>query len=144
MLNNELDLSFNYEPIPYSVIECGKHIQQNGKKGKLAKLAKLGDINLLRASKEFDGKIAFFSERVQWRNNVTWTVTASGSDIWIENFGYRINDAEIINASTFPQDYDFINQKVKYVCGMSVPPIMIRRIVTRLIESGLFDYKLRK
>ena len=138
MLNNELDLSFNYEPIPYSLIECGKHIQSQGKKAQLAKLAKHGDINLLRASREFDGKSNFFSERVQWKQDVTWTVTASGSDIWVENFGYRINDSEIINASTFPQDYDFLNQKVKYICGMSVPPIMIKRIVTRLIESGVF------
>ena len=138
MLINELDLSFNYEPIPYSIIECGEHVQQKGKKGQLAKLAKLGDINLLRASQEFDGKNNFFSERVQWRNNVTWTITANGSEIWIENFGYRINDAEIINATTFPQDFDFLKQKVRYICGMSVPPIMIKRIVTRLIESGIF------
>ena len=27
---------------------------------------------------------------------------------------------------------------VNYICGMSVPPIMIKRIVTRLIESGVF------
>lgn len=28
---------------------------------------------------------------------------------------------------------------VQYICGMSVPPVMIKRIVGRLIKSGLFD-----
>lgn len=144
MLNNELDLSFNYAPIPYSEIECDSHEIKQGKKATLAKMAKSGDINLHRASREFDGKDNFFTERVQWKNEVTWTIAAGGSDIWIENCGYCINDPEIISASTFPQDYNFGKQKIKYICGMSVPPIMIKRIVTRLIESGLFDYKLRK
>ena len=138
---DNLDMSFNYKAIPYLEIECGEHSIKEGKKAKLARMAKRGDINLLRASREFDGKDNFFTERVQWKNDVTWTIAAGGSEIWIENFGYHINDAEIINASTFPQDYDFGGQKVKYICGMSVPPIMIKRIVTRLIEKGVFDYK---
>jgi DNA (cytosine-5)-methyltransferase 1 len=137
-LQHELDMAFNYEPILYEEIECGSHEIKEGKKANLAKMAKQGDINLLRASREFDGKNNLFSERVQWKNDVVRTITASGSDIWIENSGYRINDLEIISASTFPQDYNFCKEKVKYICGMSVPPIMIKRIVTRLIESGVF------
>lgn len=141
MLQNELDMSFNYEPIPYKVIECGSHKIKEGKKAQISKMAKQGDINLLRASREFDGKNNFFSERVQWKNEVLWTIAAGGSDIWVENLGYCINDLEIISASTFPEDYDFGNQKAKYICGMSVPPLMIKRIVTRLIEEGIFDVK---
>ena len=127
--------------INYSEIECGEHIKKRGKKADIAKLAQIGDINLLRASIQFDGKNNYFSERVQWKNDVLWSITAAGSGIWIENFGYRINDNEIVNASTFPQDYDFYGQNVNYICGMSVPPIMTKRIVLRLIESGVFNYK---
>lgn len=135
---NTLEMSFNYEPILYNEIESGFHELKKGKKANLAMMAKQGDINLLRASREFDGKNNFFSERVQWKNEVVWTIAAGGSDIWIENLGYLINDVEMIRASTFPEDYDFGNQTVKYICGMSVPPIMTKRIVTRLIESGVF------
>lgn len=138
MLKNELNMSFNYEPITYREIECGRHAVEHGKTALIAKMARPGDINLLRASREYDGKDNFFSERVQRRDDATWTIAAGGSDIWIENFGYRINDLEIISASTFPQDYDFGQNKVKYICGMSVPPVMIKRIVTRLIEGGVF------
>ena len=138
MLNNDLNLTFNYAPIRYHEIEVGCHIVEDGKKAMLAKLAKPGEINLLRLSQEILGKSNFFSDRVQWKNDVLWTIAASGSDIWVENYGYRINDEETINASTFPQDFNFMNVKVKYVCGMSVPPIMIKRIVHRLIESKIF------
>lgn len=141
---DSLNMCFSYSPIPYSEIETGEHKIEKGKKAEFARLARRGDINLLRVSREMDGKDNFFSERVLWKNDVTWTITANGSGIWVENFGYRINDSEIISASTFPQDYDFLGEKTMYVCGMSVPPIMIKRIVTRLIDSGLFDYKLRR
>lgn len=139
---DSLNMYFSYYPIPYSEIETGEHKNEKGKIAEFARLARRGDINLLRISREIDGKDNFFSERVLWKNDVTWAITANGSGIWVENFGYRINDAEIISASTFPQDYDFLGEKIMYVCGMSVPPVMIKRIVTRLIESGLFDYKV--
>ena len=139
MLQNDLDMTFNYEPISYSVIECGTHAIREGKTAEIAKKAKQGDINLLRATKETLNKESNFSERVQWKKDVLWTIAAGGSDIWIENFGYCVNDGEMISASTFPQDYNFTNQKVKYICGMSVPPIMIKRIVTRLVEGGVFN-----
>lgn len=138
------DMFFNYEPVLYKQIKCGSHESKEGKKAELARMAKPGDINLLRVSRELDGKDNFFSERVQWENDVLWTIAASGSDIWVENFGYKINDLEIIAASTFPQDYDFNGQPVKYICGMSVPPLMMKRVVTRLIESGVFDECRRK
>ena len=60
---------------------------------------------------------------------------------------YRANDVskftrkDFIHAQTFPEDYDEGKQNINYICGMSVPPIMIKRIVTRLIESGVFKYK---
>lgn len=46
----------------------------------------------------------------------------------------------IIHGQTFPEDYDFVNKtyrNVGYICGMSVPPVMIKRIVQRLIERGV-------
>jgi len=50
---------------------------------------------------------------------------------------------DFIHAQTFPEDYDEGKQSIAYICGMSVQPIMIKRIVTRLIEEGVFDYKLK-
>jgi DNA (cytosine-5)-methyltransferase 1 len=52
-----------------------------------------------------------------------------------------ISIEDIIHGQTFPEDYDFVNKtyrNVGYICGMSVPPVMIKRIVQRLIESEVF------
>ena len=113
-------------------------------KAKIAKQSIKGEKSLWETMERIHGRTTYFSEKIIYRNDVCKTLTAGGNELWVENTGYHINDNEIINISTFPQDYDFCGERIKYICGMSVPPIMIKRIVTRLIESGVFDYKLRK
>lgn len=44
---------------------------------------------------------------------------------------------EVCHISTFPQDYDFGNQSYHYVCGMSVPPVMISQVASRIYEQWL-------
>lgn len=46
-----------------------------------------------------------------------------------------INEKDIINAMSFPQDYYFKNiTTMKYILGMSVPPIMMAQIATRILK----------
>lgn len=45
---------------------------------------------------------------------------------------------ELIRIQTFPDDYDFLNQKPGYVTGMSVPPFMIQRLALE-IKRQWFD-----
>ena len=55
----------------------------------------------------------------------------------------NISIFDLLPSQTFPEDYQFNTESVTgvtYICGMSVPPIMIKRIVTRLIEQGVYDY----
>lgn len=44
---------------------------------------------------------------------------------------------DICKISSFPIDYDFGTQKPHYVCGMSVPPLMIAQIATQVYEQWL-------
>ena len=55
------------------------------------------------------------------------TIT-SGGDQYRMCDGMLMTDRDIINCQTFPQDYDFMGQSVQYVCGMSVPPVMMAKI----------------
>lgn len=74
-------------------------------------------------------------------NKVMPTIRAKMSDIFRRKEKTRITWEDVRNSQTFPQDYDFLpnsDNQVGYICGMSVPPLMIKRIVTRLIESGIF------
>jgi DNA (cytosine-5)-methyltransferase 1 len=139
-----IDMAFNYKPITYSEIKDGEHIESSMEKAKIAKKSIKGEASLCETMQRLCGRTTYFSEKIIYKNEVCKTLTAGGGELWLENTGTHINDQEMINISTFPQDYDFGGEKVKYVCGMSVPPVMIKRIVTRLIESGVFDAKLRK
>lgn len=138
-----LDMSFNYEPITYGEIKYGEHKERIGKKAKIAKASIRGEKSLCETMKRLEGKNTYFSEVLVYEDKVCSTLTASGGGLWVGNTGWQINDKEIINIQTFPQDYDFGGQNPKYICGMSVPPIMIKRIVTRLIEAGVFSNEAR-
>ena len=138
----ELNMTFNYEPVKYCDIEMGEHKEKKGVIAEVSKFAKYGEGDLRNAAQRHIGRIAYFGEAVLWKDRVCPTIKASGGYIRVENKGYIINEEEIVNAQTFPQDYDFLTQNKKYICGMSVPPVMIKRIATRLIGSGIFGRML--
>lgn len=48
-----------------------------------------------------------------------------------------LDDISICKISSFPLDYDFGNQRPGYICGMSVPPVMMANIATRIYEQWL-------
>lgn len=50
-----------------------------------------------------------------------------------------LSNESICKISSFPQDYDFGKQKPEYVCGMSVPPIMMAQIATQIYEQWLIN-----
>ena len=66
------------------------------------------------------------------------TVIPGHNCMWRFTEKTHCSNQDYINASTFPQDYDFEKINISYICGMSVPPLMLKRVVTRLIESGIF------
>lgn len=48
-----------------------------------------------------------------------------------------LSTSDICKVSSFPQDYNFAGQKPQYVCGMSVPPIMMAQVASRIYEQWL-------
>lgn len=49
----------------------------------------------------------------------------------------RMAAPEIIRLQSFPEDFDFRGQQAGYVCGMSVPPLMMQRVATALARTLL-------
>ena len=137
----DLDMSFNYEPVTYGQIKsgAGAEIGHDTHEYRTLCLATPQDRNLADVYRRLGEKERRFSAAVIWDENVCPTILA-------HNFHYRGDEKtktsieDIIHAQTFPEDYDFgirTYANVEYICGMSVPPIMIKRIVQRLIESGV-------
>ena len=50
-------------------------------------------------------------------------------------------DIEFILIGSFPLDYNFNKNRVQYIIGMSVPPVMIANIVTEIYEQWLNKIK---
>ena len=137
----DLDMSFNYEPVTYGQIKSGvgAEIGHNTQEYRTLCLATPKDRNLADVYRRLGEKERRYSAAVIWDENICPTILA-------HNFHYRgvektkTSIEDIIHAQTFPEDYDFgirTYANVEYICGMSVPPIMIKRIVQRLIESGV-------
>ena len=95
------------------------------------------DFRLSDIKQRVDGDCVGFTDLIVWKDKILPTITANGK-IFNANDKKHVSDEELIRGQTFPSDYDFGTEKVRYICGMSVPPIMIKRIVGRLIESGIF------
>lgn len=61
----------------------------------------------------------------------------SGSSLYRMCDGLLMTDRDIIGCQTFPQDYDFMDQSVQYICGMSVPPVMMAKISEQVYRQWL-------
>lgn len=137
MLQNELDMSFNYEPIRYGEIKEGKGGKASDVVNDLLSKATENDLCLADIIQREKGKWSRFNEKIIWDKNICCTVQAHGMYRGNDKVKFSLEDYR--NAQTFPMDYQFDSvSQASYICGMSVPPIMIKRIVTRLIESGVF------
>lgn len=134
-----LDMSFNYEPILYSVIKEGDGRKPTATALELLNEARESDTLLADAYERLRGKRSWFTHVLCKDKNVMPTIVAGHDCMWRLTEKEGCSDKDFINGSCFPQDYNFLGEKIDYICGMSVPPIMIKRIVTRLIESGVFD-----
>lgn len=141
----DLDMSFNYEPVTYGQIKSGEGlpIKKDSQVARMLAVATHDDLRISDIFVRLGEKEKCFGAKIAWEENVLQTIIAN-----LEYFRgeekERISKEDIIHAQTFPEDYDFLESSwniVAYICGMSVPPIMIKRIVQRLIESGVFSYK---
>ena len=100
------------------------------------------DKSLADVKLKFGEKGSRFNEMIIWDNKVAQTIHTHGFYRGNDKTKFTVDDYR--NCSTFAQDYDFGKEVASYICGMSVPPVMIKLLMTRLIDSGLFDYKLRR
>lgn len=139
----DLDLTFNYLPITYREIVSGNGvpINKDSQTYKMLQIAINSDKAIGDVFERIGEKRRCFNDKIVWKDDVMCTIAASAGCFRGEE-KTRISIEDIIHGQTFPEDYNFKTwsfNNVKYICGMSVPPIMIKRIVTRLIEQGVFD-----
>jgi DNA (cytosine-5)-methyltransferase 1 len=137
-----IDMSFNYKPIIFGAIKDGEGGKPSEKASQLLKIATTTDKSLGDIVARTENRTSMFNVAVVWDDDICPTIHNHGFYRGNDKVKFSLEDYR--NAQTFPSDYMFDSiSQAAYICGMSVPPIMIKRIVTRLIESGIFDYKLK-
>jgi DNA (cytosine-5)-methyltransferase 1 len=118
-------------------------MKPNSVYGQIIKLATKDDKSIADTRLRLGQKGSGFQTYYVWPDDVMPTIRTKNDAIDFQEKAYIGNDT-IARASTFPLDYAFPSDKssmVGFICGMSVPPVMMKRVVTRLIEQGVFDYK---
>jgi DNA (cytosine-5)-methyltransferase 1 len=133
-----LDLEFNCEKVTFGDIREDPY-------GPYQRQARLEEVSpwVLPTDRTFElamarkeNKVGMFSHTIAVDDKPILTLTtrqrpsASGSLRPLTN-------EEVMLASSFPLDYNFSGRNPLYYCGMSVPPIMVANIASRVYDAFL-------
>lgn len=133
----KFNLQFNEKPILFKEIKTNDTDRKlSGKILQMWEKKKYGDIDLSFPYMREENKCALFSNNFIYDEKVANALTANDPNVLFSEPRYR-NKTEIILCSSFPLDYNFLNQKPHYICGMSVPPLMIAKISNEVYKQFL-------
>lgn len=134
-----LDMSFNYEPVLFGDIKgddtppaCSDTVFQ------LLLEANENDSCLADILQRKENRWSRFNEKIIWESKVAPTLVYHGMYRGVDKT--KLSELDYKHMQTFPEDYNCDMAKIEYVCGMSVPPVMMKRVVNKLIEQGVFNY----
>lgn len=133
-----LDMDFNEEPILFKEIADGLGDEVKSYKMRTCWDSKKEDDKCIAdANIRVFGKGSMFNNTYVFLDKVCPTVTAHKDSLIRYDIPNYLSQSEVCKASTFPLDYDFMGRIPHYVCGMSVPPVMMANIATRIYEQIL-------
>ena len=129
----ELKLEFNEKPILF------KEIKSDGDRKKISEtIFNAYDYCMNKRTPDFAqyyevnfNKRKYFNTRLIFDNAICDTIKSDCTHV-IEGERAYINDNELKKAGSYPKDYNFVNSKVSYLIGMSVPPLMTAKIAEQI------------
>lgn len=138
-----LRLEFSEPQIPFGEVAdySGDEIA-GGKMRLLWENRKYGDSCQEDANVRLYGKHSNFGQSYVYVDEICPTLTAKKSSLLLFDQPRFLGLSEMCRVSSFPQDYDFCGQSPHYVCGMSVPPVMMAQVVSEIYDQWLS--KIRK
>lgn len=116
--------------------EHGKPIDPESQTYKLLQMRRPGDKCIGDINARWKGKNTGFTVNIVADTDVSCTLT-SGGGMFRDCDGEAFSEKDFVSIQTFPQDYDFGKESAQYVCGMSVPPVMMANIATEVYEQWL-------
>ena len=134
----KISMAFREDPIYFREVrtESGKPVDPTTQAYKLLQLRRPGDKCMGDINMRWKGKNTGFTVNIVSDNEVSCTLT-SGGGMYRDFDGQGFSDMDFVNIQTFPQDYDFGSESPQYVCGMSVPPVMMAQIASEVYRQWL-------
>lgn len=134
----KLRLAFSERPILFGEVrsEKGKPFAKPGAYSELLKHRRPSDTCIADITLRMRGKESGFNNSIESDGRVASTAVSSGCHFRMCD-GLFLSDQDYVNIQTFPQDYDFMGESAQYVCGMSVPPVMMAQIAGEIGKQWL-------
>ena len=134
----KLSLAFHEAPIYFGEVrsEQGRPVDPQTQAYKLLQLCRPGDKCMGDINMRWKGKNTGFTVNIVADTDVSCTLT-SGGGMYRDYDAMAFGDMDFVNIQTFPQDYNFGYESPQYVCGMSVPPVMMANIATEVYQQWL-------
>ena len=129
-----INLEYHETPILFGTVRDDQGKEHNGTAKELLKYRKPSDYDLSDISKRIRRKDCGYTAKINSDDKVAYTITSAGQMFRMVD-GLLLTDHDFISCQTFPEDYNFGNESVQYVCGMSVPPVMMANIAAKIKEK---------
>ena len=133
-----IQLQFLEKPVYFREVrtKSGRPVDPTTQAYKLLQMRRPGDKCMGDINMRWKGKNTGFTVNIVADRDISCTLT-SGGGMYRDYDAMAFGDMDFVNIQTFPQDYDFGSESPQYVCGMSVPPVMMANIATEVYEQWL-------
>ena len=133
-----LKLEFNESMIPFGEVAdySGREVTSKVTRT-LWENREYGDAKQSYAKQRVHGKCGNFNQSYVYLDKICPTLAGKESCLIHFDQPRMLGKSEVCCISSFPQDYDFAGQSPHYICGMSVPPIMMAQVAHQVYEQWL-------
>ncbi len=137
----ELTLEFKEKDIVFREIYDGKGDPITDYKLEAWKHRKITDNGIADSKANAGMKVSDFNHVYLFMDKVMPTITGKGAHAMnLFNEPIKPSDTELQKGGTYPMDYNFCKSQPGYLIGMSVPPVMVAQIATKIYKQWIINF----
>jgi DNA (cytosine-5)-methyltransferase 1 len=137
----KIEMDFNEKEILFGEYRDERGLDDDSERSKLMEFRIKSDKCISDINERIYKKFSGFNAMIRHDDEVCGTITSAETDRRYYD-GKICTDKDILLTGSYPLDYNFLNENnsksaVKYLVGMSVPPVMTAQIATKIYEQWL-------
>lgn len=133
-----LNLNFKEPIIIFRDVMDGKGRQiESDEMRKRWEARQYGDGDFGDVTTRLYGRRLTFNTQFAYSDKVCNCLTGKEDSTVLFDYPCYLSQSEVCNIASFPADYNFAGNKPHYICGMSVPPVMMAQVASAIWEQWL-------